>query len=46
MCRMARAALAAEGSDVQAWARLSLVCRTWRESLRGASVLSAPHHTR
>ncbi len=36
MERIARAALAVEGADMRAWARLSLVCRTWRESLRGA----------
>jgi len=34
--RIAWAALAAEGSETQALARLSLVCRAWRESLRGA----------
>ena len=34
---IARAKLAAEGGDVQAWVRLSLVNRTWRDSLRGAS---------
>ena len=33
--RIARAVLDLEGSDAQAWARLSLVCRAWRESLRG-----------
>ena len=33
---VARAALAAEGDDAHAWARLSLVCRTWRDSLSGA----------
>lgn len=35
---VARAALTAEGSTAKARARLSLVCRRWRESLRG------PHH--
>ncbi len=33
---IARATLAAEGGDVRAWVRLSLVCRTWREGLQGA----------
>jgi len=33
---IAHAALAAEDNDVRAWVRLSLVCRTWRDSLRGA----------
>ncbi len=32
-----RAALTAEGGDVQAWVRLSLVSRAWRDSLCGAS---------
>ena len=35
MSRIAREALAAEGSGVQAWVRLSLVCRPWRDYLRG-----------
>ena len=35
---IARAALAAEADDAQAWARLRLVCRAWRDSLRGALV--------
>ncbi len=30
-----RAALAADGSTMQARRRLSLVCRKWRDSLRG-----------
>ena len=34
---IARAALAAEGDGLQAWARLSRVCRIWRDTLRGAS---------
>ena len=33
---IAWAALAAEGNDAQAWARLSLVCCAWRETLFGA----------
>lgn len=33
---IARATLAAEGSTVQARARLSLVCSAWRDSLRSA----------
>ncbi len=37
MGRIARAALTAEGDDVQAWARLSLVSRTWRDGLHGTS---------
>ena len=39
-------ALAAEGSTVQAVVRLSLVCRTWRECLRGGrsrTNLCCPH---
>lgn len=32
---IARATLVAEGSKVQVWARLSLVCRAWREHLQG-----------
>ena len=32
---VARAALATEDDDVRAWVRLSLVCRAWRDSLRG-----------
>lgn len=32
---IAHAALAAEGSDAQSWARLSLVCHLWRRSLHG-----------
>jgi len=41
MGRIARAALAAEetGRHERAWARLSSVCRTWRDSLRGVLVL-------
>ncbi len=39
--RIARAALAAEDDDVRAWGRLSLVCRTWRDSLRGTSSWAA-----
>ena len=35
MERIAREALAAEGSDMQAWVRLRHVCRPWRDSLRG-----------
>ena len=34
---IARAALAAEGDDAQAWARLSLVSRAWRDGLHGES---------
>jgi len=43
MARIARAALAAEeaGLHERAWARLSSVCRTWRDSLRGALVAIA-----
>ncbi len=37
---IARATLAAEGSSVQAWVRLSLVSTAWRDSLR--SVHAAP----
>ncbi len=33
---IARMTLVAEDNDMQAWVRLSLVCRAWRESLRGA----------
>lgn len=33
---VARAALHAEGGTAEAWVRLSLVCHTWRDSLRGA----------
>ncbi len=33
---IAHTTLAAEGSTAQARFRLSLVCRTWRDSLRGA----------
>ncbi len=33
--RIAREALAAEGSDVQAWLNLRRVCRCFRDSLRG-----------
>ena len=33
--RIARAALAAEGRSLPPRVRLSLVCRDWRESLRG-----------
>ncbi len=33
---LARAALTAEGDTLAAWLRLSLVCRTWRDSLAGA----------
>jgi len=37
MGRIARATLAAEeGPQDRAWVRLSSVCRTWRDSLRGA----------
>ncbi len=35
---IAHAALAAEGSTMRACVRLSLVCRTWRDCLRGAAV--------
>lgn len=35
---IARAALTAEGSNAQAWARLSLVGRTWLESICGAKL--------
>ena len=39
MGRIAHVTLAAEGGPQErAWARLSLVCRTWRDSLRGAYV--------
>ncbi len=34
--RITREALAAEGSTMPAWLRLGLVCRAWRENLRGA----------
>ncbi len=37
---IARTTLAAEDSDVRAWVRLSLVCRAWRDSLRGAQIQS------
>ena len=33
---VARAALAAEGDGVEAWTRLSLVSRAWRDGLKGA----------
>ena len=33
---VARAALAAEGGNALTRARLSFVCRTWRDSLEGA----------
>ncbi len=39
MACVARAALTAEGSTVQARRHLSLVCRAWRDSLRGAQSL-------
>ena len=35
MDMIARATLRAEYSTPEAWARLSLVCRRWREVLRG-----------
>ena len=38
---IARATLAAEGSTVQARARLSLVCSAWRDSLRGVHAPSS-----
>ncbi len=41
MARIMRAALAADGDDVRAWVRLSLVSRTWRDGLRGASSRAA-----
>ena len=34
--RIALVALKAEDSEVSAWVRLSRVCRSWRDSLRGA----------
>ena len=40
---VARAALTAEGSTVRARRRLSLVCRAWRECLRGAQSTAARH---
>ena len=40
---VARAALAAEGHSFQAWARLSLVNRAWRDGLRGACAYLNPH---
>ena len=36
-----RAVLLLDGGNAQAWARLSLVCRAWRESLRGALCVSS-----
>ena len=33
---IAHAALIAEDSDLSAWVRLSHVCNSWRDSLRGA----------
>ena len=38
---IALAALVAEGRSVSAWARLSLVCRTWQREMKGATVLPA-----
>ena len=38
---LAVAALAAEGGSLAAWLRLSLVSRTWRDSLAGAYRLAA-----
>ena len=38
---IARATLAAEGGDVQAWVRLSLVSRAWRDALHGAQSRAA-----
>ncbi len=39
---IARAALFAEGSTVEARRDLSLVCRAWREALRGEQFLLLP----
>ena len=41
MLAIARAALAAEGHSVPAWARLSLVCKAWRRVLQGRHVVAA-----
>ncbi len=38
---VARTALVAEGNSFQAWARLSLVNRAWRDGLRGAHTSTA-----
>ena len=38
---IARAALAAEGNTLATWLRLSMVSRTWRESVAGVCRLSA-----
>ena len=39
---IARMALEAEGGDVRAWARLSLVGTAWRDALRGEHFLIGP----
>ena len=43
---LAKAALAADGNSLAAWLRLSMVCRTWRESLAGAHRLALPSSLR
>ena len=40
MMTIARAALAARGNGLRAWAQLSLVCAAWRQELRGAVYLA------
>ena len=42
---VARTVLVAEGNSFQAWARLSLVSRAWRDGLKGAHTWPGPGHS-